>query len=349
MSATAPGRGTALTAPAWPPPFMCDLCGCPLTRGDQELTCASCGRRVPIVSGIPRFVRSTTHASFALQWKRFAEVQIDSKNGTTESRERLLAQSRLDPAEFADRHVLEVGCGAGRFTEVLLSFGARVAAVDYSEAVEVLAAFDPAAILSGRLVLAQADVFTLPFRPRTFDVVVGYGMLQHTGAPRAALEALWELVRPGGLLLVDRYALDLRHFLPFKYALRPFTRDLQPDRLLQIVERLCARLIPVERALIHRSRGQARRWIRALLGRAPNSTYPLNLEAEGRLSADVAYRWSILETFDQYAPRYDLPCTFSGWRKQIGALSGGSPEYVGSGGQGNVAVVRRGSTAGGGQ
>jgi 2-polyprenyl-3-methyl-5-hydroxy-6-metoxy-1,4-benzoquinol methylase len=330
---------------SWPPAFACASCGGVLQLHGNAFACDACGRTVPVVGGIPRFIRSGAQASFALQWKRFADVQLDSKNGTSESRDRLLVQSGLAPEEFAGRSVLEVGAGAGRFTEVLLSMGAQVMAVDYSEAIEALATSNAAAIASGQLAVAQADVFALPFAPRTFDIVVGYGMLQHTGAPRRALSALWELVRPGGVLLVDRYALDLRHFLPFKYALRPITRNLPPERLLRSVERLCAVLVPAERMLLRRSRGGLGKWIRYVLGRAPNSTFPLNLEVKGQLDPQTAFRWSVLDTFDQYSPRYDLPCTAEQWRAQIAALSGSEALHVGTSGQGHVAVVRRPMTS----
>ena len=330
---------------SWPPAFACTSCGGILHRHGDALTCASCGRTVPVVGGVPRFIRSGAQASFALQWKRFADVQLDSRNGTSESRDRLMTQSQLAPEELAGRSVLEVGAGAGRFTEVLLSMGAKVVAVDYSEAIEACAASNAAAIASGHLVVAQADVFALPFAPRTFDIVLGYGMLQHTGAPRRALSALWGIVRPGGLLLVDRYALDLRHFLPFKYALRPMTRNIAPERLLRSVERLCAVLVPAERALLRRSRGGLGKWIRYVLGRAPNSTFPLNLELKGRLDPGTAFRWSVLDTFDQYSPRYDLPCTAEQWRAQIAALGDSQTLHVGTSGQGHVAVVRRPMTS----
>ncbi len=322
--------------------FVCDRCSGAFVRVIDDLACSACGRRVPIVDGIPRFVQSSTHASFALQWKRFAEVQLDSRNGTSESRSRLLNQSRLRSQDFAGKSVLEVGCGAGRFTEVLLACGARVVAVDYSAAVEACAASNADAVSDGRLLVAQADVFALPFKRRSFDLVVGYGMLQHTGAPRRALGCLWEFVAPGGLLLVDRYQLDLRHVLLFKYALRPLTRDLPPERLLTIVERVCGVLIPIERRLLRKAQGGGPlRFLRYVLGRAPNSTFPLNLESRGELVAGFAYRWSVLDTFDQYAPKYDLPCTAAQWREQIRALPEGQIESLGSAGQGNVAVVRR--------
>lgn len=322
--------------------LVCPTDGSALARADEALGCAEAGHHFPLRRGIPRFAGSDVHESFALQWGLFWDVQLDSRNGTTLSRDRLLTQSRLRAEDFAGRTVLEVGCGAGRFTEVLLRFGARVLAIDASGAVDACAGSNRDALATGRLALAQADVFALPVADRAFDIVIGYGMLQHTGDPMRALRSLWERVRPGGLLLVDRYQLDLRHVLPFKYAIRPFLKAARPETLLAVVERLCRVLVPFERAVLRGAQGAGPgRFARYLLGRFPNSTFPLNLEAQGKLDRDAAFRWSVLDTFDQYSPRYDLPCTAAAWSAQLRALPGGALEFIGSMGQGNVGVVRR--------
>jgi 2-polyprenyl-3-methyl-5-hydroxy-6-metoxy-1,4-benzoquinol methylase len=322
--------------------FVCPSCGGPLIATPGTLRCASCDRTFAVRDGIPRFVESRLHASFALQWNRFWDVQLDSRNGTTLSRARLLDQSRMRPEEFAGKRVLEVGCGAGRFTEVLLSFGANVVAVDYSAAVDACASSNQAAIADGRLTVAQADVFALPVRPGSFDIVVGYGMLQHTGDPTGALRSLWDRVAPGGSLLVDRYQFSLRQALPFKYALRPLLSRLPPEVLLRWTERVCMLLVPFERVVLRHAQGNGPlRFARYILGRFPNSTFPLNLEAQGVIGSDLAFRWSVLDTFDQYASRYDLPCTAARWRAELAALASGRVTYVASAGQGNVGVVVR--------
>ena len=321
--------------------FVCPVCGGDFARTSEVLVCIS-GHRYRVIRGIPRFVESDEQRSFGLQWNRFDDVQLDSRNGTTLTRDRILVQSQLAPTEFAGRRILEVGCGSGRFTEVLLGFGGQVVAVDYSNAVDACAKLNSAAIEGGRLVIGQADAFALPVKPRSFDIVMGYGMLQHTGNAERALHALWEHVGVGGLLLVDRYQLDLRHVMPFKYALRPITRRLPAERLLRVIERVCKVLIPAERRMLRGAQGNDwRKYVRFVLGRFPNSIYPVNLELQGLLDPELVVRWSVLETFDQYAPRYDSPCTAASWRRQISNLSGGEIVVLSSEGQGNTAAVRR--------
>ena len=87
-------------------------------------------------NGIPRFVADDGYAeSFGEQWNRWRRVQLDSVTGKPLSRARLFEGTRW-PEDLAGETVLEVGCGAGRFTEVLLDAGAEVWAVDASSAVD---------------------------------------------------------------------------------------------------------------------------------------------------------------------------------------------------------------------
>jgi 2-polyprenyl-3-methyl-5-hydroxy-6-metoxy-1,4-benzoquinol methylase len=337
--------------------LVCPRCAASLRWTEDAATCTSCAAVYPIRDGIARFVADLRHENFAIQWKRFADVQLDSRNGTTCTRDRLLDQSGLSPAQFAGLRVLEVGCGAGRFTEILLDFGALVVAVDYSEAVEVCAATHQAARREGRLLTAQADVFALPVRPRSFDMVLGYGLLQHTGDPRHALRCLWEPVQPGGLLLADRYQLSLRRTHPLKYLLRPVLKRLPPLRVLALAEAVCRVSMPFQRAILKRlpavnappppgsPAARAAAWlgrgIRYLIARSPNSTFPLMLERAGKLSPSLAWRWSVLDTFDMWAPRYDRPQTLRGWHKDLMGLAEGEVLVCRSCGQGNTGVARR--------
>lgn len=322
--------------------LLCDPdSGAPLTWAADRVHVH--GRTVaPVVAGIPRFVDDGAQASFGLQWNRFARVQLDSVNGTRQSRDRLFDQSGLRPEDFADRTVLEVGCGAGRFTEILLSLGARLVSIDYSSAVDANAANHRGAFERGDVVLAQGDVFRLPVRDASFDIVLCYGVLQHTGQPTRALEALWQKVAPGGRLLVDRYGVSVRNVMPFKYLLRPLTKRLPAERLLRACDAYVRAVHPVQRLAFGALQGAgARRVLRLAANRLTlNSVFPINLEVRGELSTDLAIEWSVLDTFDMLAPRYDWPCTFAQWQREVDTLDG-EVERCAPCGQGSAATVRK--------
>ena len=101
------------------------------------LNCGPCQKLFPVLRGIPRFVSSENYAaSFGRQWNKFARLQMDSQNGTSFSRDRFYSITEWEPADLKGKLVLDAGCGAGRFSEVVLQDGAEVVAVDLSSAVD---------------------------------------------------------------------------------------------------------------------------------------------------------------------------------------------------------------------
>src|SRR5574341_1355092 len=94
------------------------------------------GAFYPIVGSIPRFVRGANYAdSFGFQWNRYRRIQLDSYNGSTLTSDRFYAGTGWQPEDLKGRRVLEAGCGAGRFSEILLQAGAKLYSFDYSSAV----------------------------------------------------------------------------------------------------------------------------------------------------------------------------------------------------------------------
>ena len=177
----------------------------------------ACGCVFPIRQDIPRFVPDGGYAhAFGLQWNEFRKTQLDSYSHTTISRDRLTRCVGGSLEILRGKSVLEVGCGAGRFTEVLLDAGARVFACDLSSAVEANRAnCGP----HPNYFVCQADVMALPVAPQSFDFVIALGMIQHTPSPEKTIASLATAVRPGGLLVLDHY----RALGPLMRLLNPFT------------------------------------------------------------------------------------------------------------------------------
>lgn len=161
------------------------------------------GCRFPLVNGIPRFTDHSKYVSaFGVQWNKFRRTQLDSFTGKPISRDRLTRLIGCSLDVLRGRTVLEAGCGAGRFTEILLDAGARVVAVDMSSAVEANRA--NCGGYKNHLV-CQGDMLALPFAPDQFDIVMCIGVVQHTPEPERTIQALCSHVKPGGLLAIDHY------------------------------------------------------------------------------------------------------------------------------------------------
>lgn len=265
--------------------------------------------RYPIVRGIPRFVPSANYAeNFGLQWNRFRRTQLDSHSSVPISRDRFLEYTGWRPEELVGRTVLDVGCGAGRFAEIALQFGARVVAVDYSSAADACLAN----ITNSALDVLQADVYALPFRPGSFDFVYCFGVLQHTPDVKRAFMALPPQLKAGGRLAVDVYPRLLRNVFWSKYWLRPLTSRMNPQTLYGMVERMVPVVLPVSRAVARMP----------VIGRGLRYALPvINYEGVYQLNSEQLEEWSVLDTFDMLAPRHDHPQsirTLKSWFEEAG-------------------------------
>lgn len=272
---------------------------CPRHDTDLELVGSALGcpmsHSYPIVGGIARFVGDQAYAeAFGLQWLRYRKTQLDSHTGTTISRDRVSAA--LGPALWTglpDAHVLEAGCGAGRFTEVLLDQGAWVTAVDLSEAVVANRENFGDRV---RYRVAQASILDLPFRAGAFDLVLCLGVVQHTPDPEETIRALFRFVRPGGWLVFDHYTFSVSRLTKTAPLFRAVFKRLPPETGLRWTERLVRALYPVHRALRHMPLAQ-----RFLSRLSPVQTY---FRAYPDLTEELQYEWALLDTHDGLTDRH---------------------------------------------
>jgi SAM-dependent methyltransferase len=267
--------------------------------------------------------------NFGLQWANFRATQYDSHTGTTRTADRLWRTTKWNPAELAGRTVLEAGCGAGRFTEILLGAGAKVVAFDMSEAALVAFAQNRD---KGELRMFRGDILAPPLKPRSFDFVFCHGVVQHTPDPAAAIRTLFDLVAPGGRLSLDVYP-KLDGPSPWstpKYFWRRWSVKLRPETLLKIVRFYVPLWLPFDTAIRHIP--YVGNWILAQL-RIPCWNYIDLPWAQRR-------EWAVLDTFDALSPRYDLPMREAELRAAVD-LPEACEIDVFAGGNGFVANLRR--------
>ena len=152
--------------------------------------------------------RAQTLASFDWQWARLpagdfmpGDPWFDANATRVLSRE----MCGIAPEWFAGRTVLDAGCGRGRWTRALLELGARVTAVDHSDAgiAQTRALCGP----TPNLVTARVDLLNPPpdLRSQRFDLVFSYGVLHHTGDTWKALDNVAALVSDRGALFLYLY------------------------------------------------------------------------------------------------------------------------------------------------
>jgi SAM-dependent methyltransferase len=104
----------------------------------------------------------------------------------------------------AGSSVLEAGCGVGAQTITLAtsSPNADITSIDVSEKSVIEAKTAIAAAGIHNVTLAQANIFSLPFPPLSFDHVFLCFVLEHLSRPVEALKALQRVLKPGGTITV---------------------------------------------------------------------------------------------------------------------------------------------------
>lgn len=328
--------------------LACIECNSPNQQWHEDyIECNKCGRRVKIENAIPRYVDGDYHSNFGLQWNKYSTVQLDSFNGSNESESRLLFQSKLNANEFEGKTILEVGSGNGRFTEIFLKYGARVIAVDYSSAIDANLRNHEKYINEGRFFPIQGDLFKLPLQIHSFDMVFCYGVIQHTGDNKRAIFELSKYPNKHGRMFIDIYSNSIRHFNPLIYLIRPpfSLLKISDQRRLEIVESFVKFIFPFQLKLLRSLYGRQGllKILRYIVNRSPNSVYGINLHLDGKINSDLAFQWSVMDTFDAWAPKHDHPISKRNWVLLISELEnhGFRVDSIDMSGQGHTAALTK--------
>ena len=253
--------------------------------------------KFPIKKNIPRFVEKNYSESFGYQWNTFREIQLDSKSSTTLSFERFYASTGWDPKKLTNYKVLEVGSGAGRFTEVYLNTtDGLLHSIDLSTAVE--ANLKNNKLNSNRLCLAQASLYEIPFENDAFDKVFCFGVLQHTPSFSQSIIALIQKTTIGGEIVVDFYPINGWYSkINSKYILRPITKRLPHRFLLKLIRANIRWMIALFDLLCFLKLKVFTRFIPMTdLSNAPS-----------KLNSKQRRERAIMDTFDAFSPAFDNP------------------------------------------
>jgi 2-polyprenyl-3-methyl-5-hydroxy-6-metoxy-1,4-benzoquinol methylase len=328
-----------MTSPPNPsfPPIVCPIDLLALHGGSgDELRCGS-GHRFLVRREIPRLVESESSYAdaFGKQWIEYQTTQLDSYTHTAISKDRLrrcLGESLWSALSQPGRtEILESGCGAGRFTEILLQLpGASVTSTDLSSAVEPNKANCP---LSDRHRILQCDINQLPFGIGQYDIVICLGVIQHTKNPERTIEDLYKQVKPGGWLVIDHYTQTLSYYTKLsEWLLRPILKRVSPARGLAVTKALTRAFFPLHRAV------RNAKPLQMVLSRfSPLLTY---YHLFPQLNDKLQYEWAELDTHDSLTDYYKHLRSPRAIKATLQAL-GGTELWVQRGGNGVEARCRK--------
>ncbi len=277
--------------------LACPKCRSKLEINGQSLICIICQGDYPIVEGIPRFVATQGYTeSFGLQWARFSKTQLDSAQGTDRSFKRFTNETQWNKENLAGKIVIDAGCGAGRFSEIVEKFDGDLIAIDYSRAIEVAAKN----LASDKTFFIQADLSALPIEDQSADFVYCIGVLQHTSAPRFIVEELLRVLKVDGEITLTFYENSSWHVRFYsKYLVRPFTKRVPKSLLLNVIEKTSYLWFPLTRYLFS---------LPYPINKIFRYIIPIANYVEYQyLDSNQARAEAILDTFDMLSPEFDTP------------------------------------------
>ncbi|HTF82765.1 MAG TPA: class I SAM-dependent methyltransferase [Cytophagales bacterium] len=274
--------------------IICPKSKVPLRQTNQGLT--NDGTIIyPLRDGAYRIVEDNNYTrNFGIEWNTFQKTQIDKFNAYPISYHRFFGCTKWE-GTLEGENILEVGSGAGRFTQVVLDHTlSNLYSVDYSNA--VVANYKNNGP-HDRLHLFQASIYDLPFAKHQFDKVFCFGVLQHTPDVKRSIQSLCEMVKPGGELVVDFYPIKGWYSkINAKYLLRPFTKNMEHQKLLGLIKNNIDWLIKLYCFNRKIGLGVLNRFLPIC---DIDTTFPKGLEN--------IKEWAILDTFDMFSPTYDNP------------------------------------------
>lgn len=223
--------------------------------------------------------------NFGYEWHKHKTTQVaDQIDAFLTFREK----TGLNYEDIKGKVVLDAGCGAGRFTQVVALDEAKLAiGVDLSDSV-VVAAENTAQYRN--VFIMHGDINSLPFADGYFDVIFSIGVLHHTPNTKQAFMNLSRKLKKGGRMSIWVYSNEGWKAKAFNFASaihRTYTTRMNKDLLYN----LCKLAVPLY--YLHRI---------PVLGYFTIALFPCSMHAK----AD----WRILDTFDWYSPKYQWKHTY---------------------------------------
>jgi 2-polyprenyl-3-methyl-5-hydroxy-6-metoxy-1,4-benzoquinol methylase/uncharacterized protein YbaR (Trm112 family) len=285
------------------------------------LVCRDCRALYPIVAAVPRLVRnaeqdygsffdrhrdavrrltgrepaawaarrgdaavfdSRSNESFGLQWTNQAEADKTwFKDDASLRKEEFLYSLAVDREALRGALILDAGCGNGRLTASLATFGAEIVGIDLSAGIE--RAQSGKRRYAGKrehfVHFVQGNVMELPVMPARFDIIHSSGVLHHTPSVERALAGFFPAVRRGGRVYVQLYRRREAWVGIPNAVLRSVTSRLPP----RFLYRICWAAVPLHTALV--------RFVARLRGEVS----PIAVASRGERA---------LSLFDNFSPRY---------------------------------------------
>lgn len=128
-----------------------------------------------------------------------------------------ILENFLPYCDVKGKRVLEIGCGAGLVSSHLAMAGAKLTSVDLTDqAIEITKERFKLKQLESDIRSMNAE--EMDFKDNTFDFVISWGVIHHSGNMQNILDEIYRVLKPGGkvyLMVYNKKSLRSLVFAPF--------------------------------------------------------------------------------------------------------------------------------------
>ena len=145
-------------------------------------------------------------------------TEVPGSGATREQMSMLYTRYRCAGAICEGNDVLEVACGAGQGLGYLAKKARRVVGGDYTEHLLQVARRH----YGDRIPLVRLDAHALPFRARSFEVIILYEALYYLSCPERFVGECRRVLRDGGFILICTVNGEWSDFNPSPFSTKYF-------------------------------------------------------------------------------------------------------------------------------
>jgi ubiquinone/menaquinone biosynthesis C-methylase UbiE len=235
--------------------------------------------------------------NFGKQWRDYRDIQIDSINNFEISKNYLDKMLFNDFDFIKNKEILEIGGGAGRFTEYFAKYSKKCVSVDFSSSV-----FHNISKGKENTTIVKAD-FNKLLANRKFDIVFCRGVLQHTPNPYSSILKLHSFIKKDGCVFFDIYKMPkIGYFHPKYFFWRPIIKTfIKYENFEKFLKKNIDILLLIKRK------------IKNLLFNSKfisDSIIPIwDYKNQISLPDKMLRNWAIMDTLDGLYAKYDFPKT----------------------------------------
>ena len=236
--------------------------------------------------------------NFGIQWSEFPVTQFDSHTGLSLSKKRLINSSKWKLDELKNKLIIELGSGAGRFTEILNSTGGYIISVEMSDAIFVNSLNNK----SENTIFIKSSINNLNFLNNLFDYVICYGVAQHTPDLFNTYKSCYCFGKKGSKISIDHYK---KYSYPNTKSLwRPLTKRINPRILLKIIKFYIPYYFQIDTIIKKKFPYFLSKIINIILPiPCVNYTGVKDIPQKKK----ILIEWAIMDTFDALGAKYDFP------------------------------------------